>query len=108
MRCKHYQATTHAYCVIKLFLHNMLYAFLEKWYSAKVSIEHRLFPHITRACQGVVFKTVELVNEYMAKAKTTTGLKVFTRILKRTFETGRKVADDFKKNMRIQFDESLL
>jgi hypothetical protein len=55
----------------------------------------------------VIFKTVELVNEYMAQTKTTTGLKVFTSILKRTFEAGRKVADDFKKNMRIQFDEFL-
>jgi hypothetical protein len=77
-------------------------------YTSKYNpIEHRLFPHITRACQGVIFKTVERVNEFMAKAKTTTGLKVFTSILKRTFETGRKVADDFKKNMRIQFDEYL-
>ncbi len=77
-------------------------------YTSKYNpIEHRLFPHITRACQGVIFKTVELVNEYMAKAKTATGLKVFTHILKGTFETGRKVADGFKKNMRIKFDEYL-
>jgi hypothetical protein len=34
-------------------------------------------------------------------------LKVFTSILDKTFETGRKVADDFKKNMRIQFDKYL-
>ena len=77
-------------------------------YTSKYNpIEHRLFPHITRACQGVIFKTVELVNDYMAKAKTSSGLKVVTTILKKTFETGRKVADDFKKNMRIQFDEYL-
>ena len=24
-------------------------------------IEHRLFPHVTRACQGVVFHTLEIV-----------------------------------------------
>ena len=77
-------------------------------YTSKYNpIEHRLFPHITRACQGVIFKTVERVNEFMAQAKTTTGLKVFTSILKRTFELGRKVADGFKENMRIQFDEYL-
>ena len=77
-------------------------------YTSKYNpIEHRLFSHITRACQGVIFKTVELVNEYMAKAKTSTGLKVFTRILEKTYKTGRKVADDFKQNMRIQFDEYL-
>ncbi|MCF6204719.1 MAG: hypothetical protein L3J59_13800 [Methylococcaceae bacterium] len=43
----------------------------------------------------------------MAQAKTTTGLKVFTSILKRTFETGRKVAGGFKENMIIQFDDYL-
>jgi len=77
-------------------------------YTSKYNpIEHRLFPHITRACQGVIFKTVELVNEFMAKAKTSTGLKVFTTILNKTFKTGRKVADDFKQNIQIQFDEYL-
>ena len=70
-------------------------------------IEHRLLPHITSACQGVMFKTVERVNESMAKAKTTTGLKVFTHIPTRTFETGRTVTDGFKSTMRIKFDEYL-
>ena len=77
-------------------------------YTSKYNpIEHRLFPHVTRACKGVIFKSVELVNNLMAKTKTSTGLKVFTNILNKTFETGRKVADDFKENMRIQFDEFL-
>lgn len=77
-------------------------------YTSKYNpIEHRLFPHITRACQGVVFKSVELVSDLMAKAKTSTGLKVFTSILNKTFKIGRKVADNFKENMRIQFDEFL-
>ncbi len=74
-------------------------------YTSKFNpIEHRLLPHITRACQGVVFKRVDLVNDLMAKTKTATGLKVFTRILNKNFKTGRNVEDDFKKNMRIQFD----
>jgi hypothetical protein len=77
-------------------------------YTSKYNpIEHRLFPHVTRACQGVVFKSVDLVNDLMAKTKTATGLKVFTSIFTKTFETGRKIAGDFKENMRIQFDEFL-
>jgi len=77
-------------------------------YTSKYNpIEHRLFPHITKACQGVIFKSVELVNNLIAKTKTTTGLKVVTNILNKTFETGRKVSDGFKENMRIQFDEYL-
>ena len=70
-------------------------------------IEHRLSPHITRACKGVIFKNVELVNEVISKTKTSTGLKVFTSIIDKTFETGRKYADDFKENMKIKFDEIL-
>ena len=77
-------------------------------YTSKYNpIEHLLFPHITRACQGVIFKSVEIVNDLIAKTKTSTGLKVVTNILNKTFETGRKVANDFKDNMRIQFDELL-
>ena len=39
-------------------------------------IEHRLFPHVTRACQGVIFQTLETVRHFMAKAETSTGLGV--------------------------------
>lgn len=53
-------------------------------------IEHRLFPHVTRACQGVVFKTVEIVKDLIAKTKTSTGLKVTVHIIDKVYETGRK------------------
>jgi hypothetical protein len=43
----------------------------------------------------------------MATATTRTGLKVFTTILAQTYQTGRKVAEDFKSNMKIVFDEFL-
>lgn len=77
-------------------------------YTSKYNpIEHRLFPHITRACKGVIFKSMEVVDNLMTKAKTTTGLKVFSKILDKEFKIGRKVADGFKENMRIQFDEIL-
>lgn len=77
-------------------------------YTSKYNpIEHRLFPHLTRACQGVVFKSVELVRELMASATTKTGLKVFASILDEHFSTERKVADGFKEKMRIQFDDYL-
>ena len=44
-------------------------------------IEHRLFPHVTRACQGVIFESVELVKGLMEKARTSTGLGVTVDIL---------------------------
>lgn len=70
-------------------------------------IEHRVFPHVTRACKGVPLETIETAQHYMAKAATTTGLKVVVRIIDKVFETGRRYAADFKENMKIQFDELL-
>src|ERR1700722_19194783 len=70
-------------------------------------IEHRLFPHLTRACRGVIFHTLDTVKHYMAKAETTKGLKVNVSILDKAYETGRKCAAGFKKAMKIVFDEFL-
>ena len=58
-------------------------------------IEHRLFPHLSRACQGVIFESVELVKELMEKAKTNTGLQVRVDILDKVYQTGRKYAEGF-------------
>lgn len=77
-------------------------------YTSKYNpIEHKLFPHITRACEGVIFKTLEMAKHFMSKASTSKGLKVFSSILDKTFKTGRKYAHDFKENMQIQFDDFL-
>jgi hypothetical protein len=70
-------------------------------------IEHRLFPHLTRACRGVIFRTLEAVRHDMSKAGTTTGLDVEVGILEKVYETGRKCAAGFKETMRIAFDELL-
>lgn len=77
-------------------------------YTSKYNpIEHRLFPHLTRACQGVIFSSVELVKELMCKATTTTGLEVDVTILDKVYEMGRKVSAGFKEQMRVIFDEVL-
>lgn len=77
-------------------------------YTSKYNpIEHRLFPHVTRACQGVILQTVEQVRYYMAKTQTSTGLKVLVNILNQVYAVGKKVAQDFKKTMRIRFDDLL-
>lgn len=70
-------------------------------------IEHRLFPHVTRACQGVIFENIELVKELMAGTTTTKGLQVTVKIIDKVFATKRQVADDFKETMRIVFDAFL-
>jgi hypothetical protein len=70
-------------------------------------IEHRLFPHVTRACRGVIFHTLETVRYYMAKTATTTGMTVQVNILDKVYETGRKCAAGFKESMKIAFDKVL-
>jgi hypothetical protein len=70
-------------------------------------IEHRLFPHVTRACRGVIFRTLETVRYYMSKTETKSGLKVEVRILEKVYETGGKCAAGFKKTMKIVFDKVL-
>ena len=70
-------------------------------------IEHRLFPHVTRACQGVVFHTIQIVKRLMEKTETSTGLRVTVDILDKVYETGRKCAKGFKQNMKILFDDLL-
>ena len=70
-------------------------------------IEHRLFPHITRACRGVVFHSVAIAKQFMEKAKTNTGLKVTVDILAGVYATGKKCATDFLTTMTIRFDDFL-
>lgn len=77
-------------------------------YTSKYNpIEHRLFPHVTRVCQGVIFHSVQTVQQLMATATTRTGLKVFTTLLDKPYQTGRKVAENFKATMKIVFDKFL-
>lgn len=77
-------------------------------YTSKYNpIEHRLFPHLSRACQGVIFDSLNTVSELMAKATTQKGLQVFTTIIDQTYQTGKKVAKGFKETMEIFFDDFL-
>lgn len=70
-------------------------------------IERRLFPHVTRACQGMLFDTLETVVRLMRKASTATGLQTTVNVIHRAYEIGRKIADTFKDTMTIRFDKLL-
>lgn len=70
-------------------------------------IEHRLFCHLTRAWEGVVFRSLDLVKRLARQTRTRTGLRVTVDVIKKMYQTGRKVAPDFKQTMRIVFDPEL-
>jgi len=70
-------------------------------------IERRLFPHITRACQGMLFDTLDTVVALMRKASTSTGLRTTVNVIRRHDETGRNATDQMKQNLKIVFDSLL-
>jgi hypothetical protein len=70
-------------------------------------IEHRLFPHVTRACRGVISRTLETARYSMAKASTQAGLTGTVKILEKVYQTGRRCAEGFKESMTIGFDKVL-
>lgn len=70
-------------------------------------IEHRVFPHVTRACEGVVFKNVPLVKELIKKTETQTGLRVTVDILNRAYKAGRKAAKHLQSTLNMMADTIL-
>ncbi|MFQ5464231.1 MAG: ISAzo13 family transposase [Phycisphaerae bacterium] len=70
-------------------------------------IERRLFCHVTRACQGVLFDTLATVKSLMEKTITRTGLTVTVRVIEKIYETGRKASETFKRSMPVLFDTIL-
>lgn len=63
-------------------------------------IERRFFPHVSRACTGMLFDTLERAVELMRKATTSTGLKTTVNVIRRIYETGRNATEIIKETIR--------
>jgi len=70
-------------------------------------IEHRLFPHLQRSWEGVVFENYEIVKEQVEKTTTLTGLQVVAWLNEKVYQNGRKTSENFKETMTIVFDQVL-
>jgi hypothetical protein len=72
-------------------------------------IERRFFPHVSRACTGMLFDTLERAVELMRKATTSTGLKTTVNVIRRIYETGRNATEIIKETIRstVCFHERL-
>ena len=70
-------------------------------------IEHRMFPHVTKACQGIVFYSTEMVVRAMSRARTRTGLTTTVAVIEGEYPTGEKAPPGYKKTMGIVFDDDL-
>jgi hypothetical protein len=77
-------------------------------YASKYNpIEHRLFPHLSRVCRGMILYRVELVAELMGRAKTRTGLSVVVDIMDKLYKTGRQVSQATKNAVNVVRDSVL-
>lgn len=70
-------------------------------------IEHRLFPHIQRSWEAVMFENYEIVKARVEKTTTTTGLQVRAWLNEKIYQTGRQASEQFKAAMPIIFDKLL-
>ncbi|MDA9004080.1 ISAzo13 family transposase [bacterium] len=70
-------------------------------------IEHRLFPHVTRAMSGVIFRSYEVVQALIESTRTETGLTVTSNIIHKIYEKGKKCCHKTYDNGTIIFDRAL-
>jgi len=70
-------------------------------------IEHRLFPHVHRKLQGLFLTSLTMFRDLARKATTSGGLRVFARILRGVFETGKRPLVKCIDQLPILFDSVL-
>jgi len=70
-------------------------------------IEHRVFPHVGRQLSGLPLLSAEDAKEKIEKTKTTTGMKVVCKIIKKTYEIGKRATRAMVEKINIKFDELL-
>ncbi len=70
-------------------------------------IEHRMFPHITRQWDGVIFADYQMAKELTEQTTTRTGLSVKAEIHDQIYKTGRKADPIQIENLQIEYHEVL-
>ena len=67
-------------------------------------IERRFFPHVGRACSGMLFDKLETVVDLMRSASTRTGLRTTVNVMRGLYETGENATEQMKAALRTIFD----
>ena len=68
-------------------------------------IEHLFFPHVTRACQGLLLTSLEVTCKAMARASTRQGLRTTVEVLAGDYPLKEGYPEDYPESMKIRFDE---
>lgn len=70
-------------------------------YTSKYNlIEHRMFCHVHRSCEWVMFTAIEIVQQLMAKTRTNEWLTIEVWINKTIYETWRKIPKEHEEKVR--------
>ena len=70
-------------------------------------IEHRVFPHLTRALQGLIFESHEVFKELSETTTTTYGLRLKANIIRKEYKTGRVPSAQYGELSPVYYDEFL-
>ena len=70
-------------------------------------IEHKAFCHITRAWKGVVFDSLQTVQDMAMMATTKTGFAVKVHQNKKEYKIGKKASEDFLDKYPVKFNKFL-
>ncbi len=70
-------------------------------------IEHSLFPHVTRACQGLLLTSLEVAVAAMQKTATKTGLRTTVHVMPGDYPAKEGYPEEYRDTMKIRFDEEL-
>lgn len=70
-------------------------------------IEHKFFPHVTRACQGLLLTSTEVTSAAMARASTKQGLRTTVHVLAGDYPLQEGYPEEYRETMKIRFDEEL-
>lgn len=70
-------------------------------------IEHRLFPHVSKAIRGANYTSPQMLATAIARTKTNTGVRTIVKINHKTYQGGKQYEQDYKTKMNIKFDKLL-
>ena len=70
-------------------------------------IEHRFFPHVSKALRGAKLASIDDMVEQLKRTKTKTGITVSVFKTDKYYPTKRKYSEGFKENNKIIFDDIL-
>jgi hypothetical protein len=64
-------------------------------------IDHRLFPHVARKLQGLFLTSLEMIRDLARHTTTSTGLRVFARVVHRTYEKHHTIRAKYIEQLHI-------